>query len=129
MTWRSKKQSVVSKSSTDAEFCAMSCGIDEVLWIQGILQELRIHHEESIRALCDNRSAISIAHDPVYHDRIKCINIDRFCIKEKLDEKILETSHVNSTEQCADVFTKGLPTKTFSKLLSKLVMKNIHSCA
>ena len=129
MTWRSKKQHVVSKSSTGAKFRAMSSGIDEVLWIQGILQELRISYEEPIRVLCDNRSAIHIAHDLVYHDWIKCVNIDCFYIKEKLDGKILETSHVNSTERCADIFSRGLPIKTFSKLFSKLGMKKIHSCA
>ena len=117
------------KMTYEAEFRAMPRGIDEILWVQGILQDLRIHYEEPIRVLCDNRSAISIAHDPVYHDQIRHVNIDHYYIKEKLDEKILETSHVNSTEQCADIFTKGLPTKTFSILISKLRMKNIHSCA
>ena len=128
VTWRSNKRNVVSKSSTETKFHAMSSGIDEVLWIQGIFQELRIPYEEPIQVLCDNRSAINIAHDHVYDDRIKHINIDRFYIKEKLDEKILETICVSSTEQCANVFTKGLPIKTISKLISKLRMKNIHSC-
>ena len=129
VTWRSKKQNVMSKSSTEAEFCTMSSGIDEVIWIRGILQELRISYEEPIRVLCDNRSPIHNAHDHVYHDQIIHVNIHRFYIKEKLDEKILETSHVNSTGQCVDIFTNGLPIKTFSKLISKLGMKNIHSCA
>ena len=125
----SEKQNVVSKSSTEVELRAMSSGIDKVLWIQGILHELQIPCEEPIRLFCDNRSAISIALDPVYHDRIKHVNIDRFYIKEKLDAKILETSYVSSTEQCAGIFTKGLPSKAFSKLISKLGMKNIHSCS
>ena len=76
----------------------MSSGIDEVLWIQGILQELRIPYDEPIRVLCDNQSTIHIAHDPVNHDQIKHINIDCFNIKEIIDKKILETSYVNSTE-------------------------------
>ena len=103
MTWRSKKQNVVSKSSIEAEFRAMSSGIDEVLWIQGIVHELKIPYEEPIRVLCDNRSPINISHDHAYHDRIKPVNIDCFYIKEKLEEKILETNHVGSTEQCVDV--------------------------
>ena len=70
VTWRSKKQNIMSKLSTGVEFRAMSCGINEVLWIRGIPQDLRIPYEEPIRMLCDNRSAIHIAHDPVYHDRI-----------------------------------------------------------
>ena len=89
-------------------------------------QDLRIWYEDPIKVLCDNRSVINIAHDPVYHDWIKHVNIDRFYIQEKLEEKILETNHVNSIEQRADVYTKGLPTKTSPKLLSKLGMKNIH---
>ena len=87
VTWRSKKQSVVSKSSTEAEFRAMSSGIDEVLWIRGILQDLRIPYEEPIRVLCDNRSAIHIAHDHVFPDQIRHINIDRFYIKKNSTKK------------------------------------------
>ena len=128
VAWRRKKRNAVSKSSTEAEFHTLYNGIDEVLWIQGILQELRISKEEPILALCDNRSVIHMAHDLVYHDQIKYLNIDCFYIKEKLDEKILETSLVSSTEQCADIITKGLPIKTFSKLISKLGVKNIYSC-
>ena len=56
--------------------------------------------------LCDNKSAISIAHDPIYHDRIKHVDIDRFYIKEKLAEKVICITHVTSTEQCADIFIK-----------------------
>ena len=128
VTWRSKKQNIVSKSSTEVEFRAMSNGIDEVLWIRGIPKDLRIPYEEPIQVLCDNQSAIHIAHDPVYRDRMKHVNIDRFYIKENLDDKILETSQVSSIERCVDVFTKGLPIKTFSKLISKFGVKNIHSC-
>ena len=127
-TWKSKKQIVVSKSSTEAEFRAMSNGIDKVLWIRSILQELQIPFEDPIRVFCDNRSTISIAHDSVYHDRIKHVNIYSFYIKEKPDAKILETSFLSSTEQCANIFTKGLPIKAFSKVISMLGMKYIHSC-
>ena len=54
VTWRSKKQNVVSKSSTEAEFRAITNGINEVLWIRGILQELQIPFKEPIRVFCDN---------------------------------------------------------------------------
>ena len=88
VTRRSKKQSVVSKSSTEAEFRAMSSGIDEVLKIRGILKELNIPYEEPIKVFCDNKLAISIAHDPVYHSRFKQVNISLFYIEEKLEEKL-----------------------------------------
>ena len=122
VTWRSKKQSVVSKSSTEAKFRAMSKGIDEAMWIKHLLEELKIPYTKPIVIHCNNKSAISLAHDPVHHDRMKHVNIDRFYIQEHLE-------HVSSKEQCADIFTKGLSTKTMQYLIFKLGKKNMHSSA
>ena len=119
VTWRSEKQSVISKSSKKAEFGAMSSGIEEVLWIHGILKDLKITGEP-IKVFCDKKFAISIAHDPIYYDWIKHVNIDWFYIKKKLDEKVLSTHYIHSIEQCADIFTKGLLGRFFSELISKL---------
>lgn len=129
VTWRSKKQSVVSKSSTEAEFRAMSKGIDEAMWIKNLLEELKIPYIKPITIRCDNKSAISIAHDPVYHDRMKHVNINRFYIQDHLEQGVLKTEHVSSEEQCADIFTKGLPTKAMQHLVFKLGMKSMHSSA
>ena len=129
VTWRSKKQEVVSKSSTEAKFRAMSKGIDEVMWIKYLLEGLKISYIKPIIIRCGNKSAISIAHDPVYHDRMKHVNIDRFYIQEHLEQGILKTEHVNSEEQCADIFTKGLPIKNMKYLVLKLGMKSMHSSA
>ena len=120
---------MVSKSSTEAEFRAMSKGIDEVMWIKNILNELKLNYIKPIVIRCDNKSAISIAHDPVYHDRMKHVNIDRFYIQDHLEQGIIKTEHVPSEDQCADLFTKGLPAKQMRYLISKLGMKSIHSSA
>ena len=65
----------------------------------------------------------------MYHDRMKHVNIDRFYIQEHLEQGVLKTEHMTSEEQCADIFTKGLPTKTMRHLNSKLGMRSIHSSA
>ncbi|WVY92731.1 hypothetical protein V8G54_031819 [Vigna mungo] len=65
VTWRSKKQGVVARSSAEAEFRAMAQGICELLWLKIILEDLRIKWEEPMKLYCDNKSAISIAHNPV----------------------------------------------------------------
>ena len=129
VTWRSKKQNLISKSTTEAEFCAMSKGIDEVMWIRNLLEELQIPYIMPVAIRCDNKSAISIAHDPVYHDRMKHVNIDRFYIQDHLEQGILKIEHVPSEEQCADIFTKGLSTKAMTHLISKLGLSSIHSSA
>ena len=98
VTWRSKKQSIVAKSSTEAEFRALSKGIDNAMWIKYILDDLKIMYERPIIIRCENKSALSLAHDPVNHDRLKYVNIDRFYIQDHLANGIMKTEHVRSEE-------------------------------
>ena len=68
VNWRCKKQSVVTKSSAKAEFRAVAQGICEVIWIRRIIQELRATKTLPMKLYCDNKAAISIAHNPVLYD-------------------------------------------------------------
>lgn len=54
MTWKSKKQSVVSKSSVEVEFRAMTQGICELLWLKIILEDLKIRWDERMKHYCEN---------------------------------------------------------------------------
>ncbi|RVW23089.1 Retrovirus-related Pol polyprotein from transposon RE1 [Vitis vinifera] len=90
VTWRSKKQSIVARSSAEAEFRAMAHGICEGMWLQRILKELGIISNSTMTVLCDNKATISIAKNPVQHDRTKHVEIDRHFIKEKLEGEQLD---------------------------------------
>ena len=81
--WRSKKQKVVSLSSAEAEYRAMVHGVKEAIWIQGILEELKLYSQNSIKLYCDNKSAIAIAQNPVQHDITKYMQISRHFVKRK----------------------------------------------
>ncbi|KAE8716080.1 Detected protein of unknown function [Hibiscus syriacus] len=70
-TWRSKKQSVVSRNSAEAKFRALALGICEGIWILKLLKELVTNQEDHFEVLCDNQSAIQIAKNPVQYDRTK----------------------------------------------------------
>ena len=129
VTWRSKKQNVVARSSAKAEFGAMAQGVYELLWMKIIHDDLKIKHEAPMGLVCDNKSAIRIAHNPVQHDRTKHIEIDRHFIKEKLDSGLIATEYIPSKLQLADMFTKGLPTEQLQDLTCKLGMIDIHSPA
>ena len=96
VTWRSKKQNVVPRSSAEAEFIAMAQGVCELLWMKVILDDLKIKYEALMGLVCDNKSAISIAHNLVQHDRTKHIEIDRHFIKEKLDNGLMATEYIPS---------------------------------
>ena len=85
VTWRSKKQNVMARSSAEAKFRSMTLRICELLWLKIILEDLKIMWETPVRLYCNNMSAINIAHNPVQHDLTKHIEVDRHFIKEKLD--------------------------------------------
>ncbi|CAA7388275.1 unnamed protein product [Spirodela intermedia] len=81
VTWRSKKQKIVARSSAESEFKALAQGICEGLWLRGLLDELRVNQSNHIKLFCDNKSAIFIARNPVQHDMTKHIEVDRHFIK------------------------------------------------
>ena len=120
---------MVARSSAEAEFRSVAHGICEVLWIKRLLEELKISNQLPMRVYCDNKAAISIAHNPVLHDRTKHVEIDKHFIKEKLEKGLICMPYMPTTEQVADVLTKGLPTRQYDKLISKLGMKDIFKPA
>ncbi|KAK2986258.1 hypothetical protein RJ640_021827 [Escallonia rubra] len=127
VTWRSKKQNVVARSSAEAEFRGIALGVCEALWLRLLLQDLGCVSKQPIKLYCDNKVACDIAHNPVQHDRTKHVEIDRFFIKEKLDEKIVELPHIRSEDQLADILTKAVSSRVFSKFLSKLGIWDIYA--
>ena len=129
VTWRSKKQSVVARSSAEAELRAIALGICEVLWLKRLLEEFEVVVEQPLRIYCDNKAAISIAHNPVHHDRTKHVEVDRHFIKEKVDEGTINVNYVLACEQTADILTKALFKPLFEKFVSKLGMSNLYSQA
>ncbi|XP_057478145.1 retrovirus-related Pol polyprotein from transposon TNT 1-94 isoform X6 [Actinidia eriantha] len=127
VTWRSKKQSVVARSSAKAEYRAMAHGVCELLWLQTLLHDLGVLIDGPMKLYCDNKAAINIAHNPVQHDRTKHIEIDRHFIKEKLSEGLICMPFVKSEDQLADIFTKGLSSKSFHPIVFKLGMIDIFA--
>ncbi|GAV80943.1 LOW QUALITY PROTEIN: hypothetical protein CFOL_v3_24402, partial [Cephalotus follicularis] len=126
VTWRSKKQVVVARSSAKAEFRSVAHGLCEFLWLQGLLADLNFPVQSPMKLFCDSKSAISIAHNPMQNDRTKHVEIDRHFIKEKLTRVII-MHFVSSETQLAGVFTKGLGGKLFCPIVSKLGMIDIHA--
>ena len=80
---------------------------------------------KSVQVLCDNQSAISIAKNPVHHDRTKHVEIDRHFTKEKLEEGMFQLIYTPPNNQVADILTKALSRRMFDGLNSKLGLNNI----
>ena len=122
ISWESKKQSVVSKSSFESEYQAMAAAASEVTWLVRLLEELGISNLTPVTLHCDNQSAIHIAKNPVFHERTKHIEIDCHFTRDKVLEGLLQLTYLPTASQLADLFTKALPSPHFHSLLSQLGM-------
>uniref|UniRef100_A0A2N9IYW1 Integrase catalytic domain-containing protein n=1 Tax=Fagus sylvatica TaxID=28930 RepID=A0A2N9IYW1_FAGSY len=126
ISWRSKKQSVVACSSTEAEYRALADTTAELLWLRWLLQDLGIDCSTTVPIHCDNRSAIQIAHNDVFHERTKHIEIDCHFVRHHLLQGTLQLRSVSSQDQLADIFTKPMPPGRFRDLISKLKLVSLH---
>src|SRR4051812_14959001 len=126
VSWRSKKQEVVARSTAEAEYRAMAVGLCEMTWLKNLLVELRLFKGEPLQLWCDNKSAINIANNPVQHDRTKHVEIGRFFIKDQLNSGALQLKYVKSGEQVADCLTKGLGPRVYEEFCNKMGMVNIY---
>uniref|UniRef100_A0A2N9F074 Reverse transcriptase Ty1/copia-type domain-containing protein n=1 Tax=Fagus sylvatica TaxID=28930 RepID=A0A2N9F074_FAGSY len=122
ISWRSKKQSVVARSSTEAEYRALADATLELLWLRWLLADIGAPQTTNTPIHCDNRSAIHIAHNDVFHERTKHIEIDCHFICHHLQQSALHLLSVSSEDQLADVFIKSHPPGRLRDLVFKLKM-------
>lgn len=99
---------MVARSSAKAEFRALENGTCELIWLRRLLQELNLPNFDPMRLFCDNKAAISIAHNPVHHDRTKHVEVDKHFLKEKIENGVIYMAYVPTTQQVAELLTKGL---------------------
>ncbi|GMI65892.1 hypothetical protein HRI_000258500 [Hibiscus trionum] len=125
ISWKSKKQQTVSRSSCEAEYRAMASATCELMWLTSLLSSFGVK-VSSTSLYCDNQSAIQLASNQMFHERSKHIEVDCHFIRDKVREGFLKLFHVRSACQLADILTKSLHAPAFDSIVSKMGLVNIH---
>jgi hypothetical protein len=110
----------VARSSIEAEYRALADTTSELFWLRWLLQDLGVSTSFATSIYCNNRSAIQITRNDVFHERTKHIEIDCHLVQHHLLQGSLQLIYVFSHDQLADIFTKSHLTGRFCDLVSKL---------
>ena len=126
ISWRTKKQLTVSRSSSEAEYRALAAATCELQWLLYLIQDLQLTCIKPPVIYCDNQSALHITANPVFHERTKHLEIDCHLVREKLQAGVMKLLPITSQAQIADFFTKSILPQPFNVLLSKLGLVDIY---
>jgi hypothetical protein len=120
ISWSSKRQQTVSRSSAEAEYRGVANAVAEACWLRQLLSELRRPLQRATVVYCDNISAVYLSTNPVQHQRTKHVEIDLHFVRERVAFGDVCVLHVPTSSQYVDIFTKGLPSTIFTDFRSSL---------
>ena len=111
----------ISKSSTEAEYRAMSATCLEIIWLRGLLEELCFSLTSPTPLHADNTSVIRITENPVFYERTIHVEVACHFIRDEYLRNVISLPFISSSLQVADIFTKALPRPRHQFLTDKLM--------
>ena len=125
VSWNSQKQKTVALSSCEAEFMAATAAACQALWLRSLLGELTGKENNVVKLLVDNKSAIALMKNPVFHGRSKHIDTRFHFIRECVEEGQIIVEFIRTDEQRADSLTKALPVAKLATMRHLLGVRNL----
>ncbi|KAE8703262.1 Dynamin-related protein 5A [Hibiscus syriacus] len=120
VTWCSKKQKTVSRSTMEAEYKSVADAAADIAWVNALLTDLGIQQGREPIVWCDKTSTVAMSANPVYHAQSKHVDLDVHFVREKVAAGQLQVSYVPAMHQIADGFTKPLARAAFEEFRSKV---------
>lgn len=127
VSWSSKKQPVVTLSTTEAEFIAAASCACQGIWMRRVLDKLGCNQSKCTAIFCDNSSTIKLSRNPVMHGRSKHIDVRFHFLRELTRDGVVELVHCGSQSQFADIMTKPLKLETFERMRELLGICKVPS--
>ena len=116
VSWSSRKQPIVTLSTTEAEFVAAASCACQAVWLRRMMEQLCQEQHSATVIYCDNSSTIKRSRNPVMHGRSKHIDVRFHFLRDLTCDEVVKLEHCPTQEQLADLMTKPLKLDTFEKL-------------
>ena len=127
VSWASKKQPIVTLSTTEAEYVAATACACQAIWLKGVLEEMGSKQDQSITVWCDNSSTIKLSKNPVLHGRSKHIHVRFHFLRNLTHDGVIKLVHCDTSQQVADILTKPLKLEAFMELRARMGVIDFRS--
>ena len=99
VSWKSKKQNVVSRLNVESKYRSIAQSVCEIIWIYQLLIQVGLKASVPAKLQCDNKTALHIVTNPIFHEQTMHIEIDRHFIHEKIQQGLISMEYVKTREQ------------------------------
>jgi ribonuclease HI len=111
VSWKSKRQSTVATSSTEAEYMSLYSAVQEAIWLKRLLVDLHYDSSNAVKIYQDNQGTIALAKNPTFHDRTKHIDIKYHFTREQVNQGNVVLEYLPTNDMVADALTKPMSRK------------------
>jgi histone deacetylase 1/2 len=123
--WCARKQAIVSRSSTEAEYKVVANATTEIMWIQILLKEIGVQAPKAGKLWCDNLGAKYLSSNPIFHAITKHIEVDYHFVREWVMRNLLQIDFVPTGDQVANGFTKPITVRQLETFKYNLNLKHV----